>query len=246
MGIVKTNGSLVAFMMFALAACSAGAPSAEAEADADSIATASTAALPTSTPSAAPDVSLVPCPSGGTAESPITLTAEEALSCDLAAMAEGSGTTIEEEYDRYRISLILDSVTTQLSEERPDVFLGAALPNEPGGAPTIYVKGPADTFIRDLVAGAGIEIAIADNQPYSAVELDERQSLVSQALLDMGFSNFSGGADIRTGRMDFAVTIEPGLPDTPEEIIDQLPADLRSGVTITVSATPVAVDTIPE
>lgn len=204
----------------------------------------------TSSPSPEPSVaivpSLVPCPTGGTPESPIMLSPEEALSCDLHAMADGRGTTIEEEYARYQTSLILDEITTWVSRERPEQFIGAALSEEPGGPPTLYIKGPADASIRDLVAQAGIEIIIADNQPYSAQDLDERQMSLSEALNEIGYSNWAGGADIKTGRLYASITIEPDLPSTVAELLPRLPADIRSDVDIEFSETPVAVDTIPE
>lgn len=213
---------------------------------------ASPSASPTATPaplvkpSAADIPSLVPCPSGGTPEAPIMLSPEEALSCDLRAMAEGRGTTLEDEYARYQTELILDEITTRVSRERPDVFIGAALSEQAGGPPTLYIKGPADEFIRKLVAQAEIEILIADNQPYSAEEIDERQARIGVALQDIGFTNFAVGNDIRTGRFHVAVTIEAGLPDEPDEIVALLPHDLRGDLDLTVSETPVAVDTIGE
>jgi hypothetical protein len=201
---------------------------------------------PSSEPSLAIVPSLVPCPSGGTPESPILLSPEEALTCDLQAMAEGRGTTIEHEYARSRTSLILDEITTRISRERPDLFIGAALSDKPAGPPTLFIKGPADAFIRELVAEAEIEIVIADNQPYSAAEINERQDRIGSALQELGFTNFAVGNDIRTGRFYAAVTIEAGLPTEPDEIVALLPRDLRGDLDLTVSETPVAVDTIPD
>jgi hypothetical protein len=245
--IVKAHGPFVVLSLVIVAACSvAGAPSAAAEATSDSIATPSTATVPSSTPAATPIVSLVPCPSGGTPESPITLTAEEALSCDLRAMAEGSGTTIEEEYARYQMSLALDGITGPLAEARPDIFIGAALPEEPGGVPKLSIKGPADDFVRELVARAAIAVEIADNQPYSMDEVNDRQTRISTALQAAGFKNFAIGFDIRSARFRAAVTIEEGLPSTAEEVLALLPSELSADLDLEMSATPVAVDTIPE
>lgn len=201
---------------------------------------------PSSEPSVAISSSLVPCPTGGTPESPTMLSPEEALSCDLQAMAEGRGTTMDDEYARYRTSLILDEITTRISRERPDQFIGSALSDEPAGPPTLYIKGPADAFIREVVAEAEIEIMIADNRPYSAAEINERQDRIGRALRELGFTNFAVGNDIRTGRFYAAVTIEAGLPTEADEIVARLPRDLRGDLDLTVSETPVAVDTIPD
>lgn len=243
------RGSLFAALLMAIpvGACSVeGAPPAATSGQASASGAPSATATPSPEPSVALMPSLVPCPSGGSPESPITLTQEEALSCDLQAMAEGRGTSIAEEYARYQTSLVMDEITSAVSRERPDVFIGGALSEEPGGPPTLYIKGPADAFIRDLVASAPIEIVIADNQPYSARELDERQMRLVDALTEIGYSNWAGGADIKTGRLYASITIEPGLPSTVPELLARLPAELRSGLDIEFSETPVAVDTIPE
>lgn len=244
---MKRNRPFVALVTLVVAACSvAGAPPSEGAAGTQSISSPSATMESHTTPTASPQVSLVPCPSGGTPESPIMLTAEEALSCDLAAAAAGSGTTIEEEYARYRVSEILGEITSRIARERPEMFVGAALSDETVGPSTLYIKGPVDTFVLNLVEAADIEIVVADNQPYSFEELEERKTRVGAVLLDLGFTNFSIGFDIRTGRIRGAVTIEEGLPVDPTEVIALLPADVRDAVDLTMSDTPVAVDTIPE
>jgi hypothetical protein len=211
-------------------------PSVGPRATASALAEPSTAVVP----------SLVPCPTGGTPESPLMLSPDEALVCDLASAAEGRGTTVEEEYARHRTAEIVGEIAQRISEERPDVFAGSSLADEPDGAPTIYIKGPADAFVRDVVAAAEIEVELADNMPYSADELDERQMRLGAALSDIGFSNWATGADIKTGKLWASVTIEPDLPSSSEAILGLLPADLRSDVDLEVRESPVAVDTIPE
>jgi hypothetical protein len=91
----------------------------------------------------------------------------------------------------------LDPITSSLAAERPDIFIGSALVN---GSPKLYIKGPADDSLRDLVAGAAVKIEIVDNQPYSRAELDERQAQVVAALQEQGFTNFAAGTDITTVR----------------------------------------------
>lgn len=203
-------------------------------------------ASPSAEPSTAGVPALVPCPTGGTSESPLMFSPEEALSCDLAAAAEGRGTTIEEEYARHHTAEIVGAIAQQISEARPDVFVGSALADEPDGAATIYIKGPADAFMRILVAGAEIEIDIKDDLPYSRAELDERQGRLGEALVDIGYRNWAAGNDIETGRLWASITMEADLPSRTVALLEILPADLRSGVDIEFSETPVAVDTIPD
>lgn len=199
------------------------------------------------TPSPLPAPSLVACPtSPPPGASPIVLGAEEALSCDLAAAAAQSGTTIEEEYARYRAAEIVGEIATRIALERPEIFVGSALSEEADGPPTLYIKGPADPFVLGLVDAAEIEIIVADHQPYSFEELEQRSARVSTALLYLGFTNFSVGVDIRTGRLTAAVTIEDGLPTDPADVVALLPTDLKGSLELAMSETPVAVDTIPQ
>lgn len=158
--------------------------------------------------------------------------------------AEVKGWTVAEEAAKHGAAEIIGDIAEQVSKERPNVFVGSALAQEPGGDPTLYVKGPADKFVRDLVDASDIEIILADNQPFSLDELDARQMRLSDALVALGFRNLATVADITdSGRITAAVTIEPGLPSRPEEILSALPADLRSSVELTISDTPVVIDT---
>jgi len=164
---------------------------------------------------------------------------EEALAQDVALTAEGRGWTIEQAEADYRAGEAIDSITARLAAERPDVFIGSALSADPGGPPKIYIKGPADELVRDLVAGAGIEIEIVDNQPYSQAELDERQTQVVSALQEMGFQSASAGSRLEDrGLVDAGVVRQTGLPEDPDEILAGLPAELRDSVTLTVSDAP--------
>ncbi len=158
--------------------------------------------------------------------------------------AEAKGWTVAEEAAKDGAAEIIGDIAEQVSKERPNVFIGSALAQEPGGDPTLYVKGPADKFVRDLVDASDIEIILADNQPFSFDELEARQKRVHDALVALGFRNLATGATIvGGGRITAWVTIEPGLPSRPEEILSALPADLRSSVDLTISDTPVAIDT---
>ena len=42
-----------------------------------------------------------------------------------------------------------------LVRNRPDIFVGSALSKAPGGVPLLYIKGPADGYIRLYAANWG-------------------------------------------------------------------------------------------
>jgi streptogrisin C len=127
-------------------------------------------------------------------------------------------------------------IATRIATERPEIFVGSALSSTPGGAPTLYLKGPADAFVRDLIATSDIEIVLADKQPYSYEELEARKLRVHRSLEAAGFRNVVTGVNIDGGGMiPAAVGMQPGLSSAPHEILASVPEELRSSVLLTVS-----------
>lgn len=174
---------------------------------------------------------------------PIVQSPEDALAQDIALVADALGWTIEEATANYRAAEIVGNIAGRIAAERPDIFIGSALSPDPLGPPSIYIKGPADEFVRNLVAAAEIEVKIIDNQAFSLEELEQRQRRVVDALLAQGFQNLSAGIRIQEGGLiEAVVTREPGLPDDPAEILAALPPDLRGSVSLTVSDAPVGLE----
>ena len=159
----------------------------------------------------------------------VKLSPEEALAYDLALRAEATGRTVDEAASQHRDAEVIGAIAERVAKERPDVFVGSALSAKPGGAPTLYIKGPADKFVQDLVDTSGIEIVVADNQPFSFDELEARKLAVHHALEAQGFRDVVTRVNITgQGLIPAAVTIEPGLPTTSEDVLSALPGDLRT------------------
>ena len=186
---------------------------------------------------AQPSVSAAEPSDATSAATPHLQSPEEAAAQDDALFAESQGITVEQATAQRLASDALDPITSNLAAERPDIFIGSALVD---GSPKLYIKGPANDSLRELVAGADVEIEIVDNQPYSRAELDERQEQLVRALQEQGFTSFGVGTDITHGQIEATVTRQTGLPDDPDEILAGLPAELRESVTLTVSDDPVA------
>lgn len=175
----------------------------------------------------------------------ISISSSEQLASEVAAAARGHGWTIAEAEARNRTADIIGAIANQIATERPKIFIGSALSIDPRGAPTLYIKGPADDFVTDLVDASGIEIVVADNQPFSFDELIAREMRAHQALRAQGFRAIVTEVDIRgRGRIPAAVTAAPGLPTRVADIVGALPADLRSHVDLTISTEVVAEDTV--
>ena len=168
---------------------------------------------------------------------------EEALAQDLALVAEARGWTFEEAVAAHKTADVVGRIAEQVAAERPQMFVGTVLARAPGGAPELYIKGPVDQFVRNLVADAEIEVEIVDGQPFSFDELEERKIRVHRALEAQGFRYVSTGFSITGGgQINAAVTTELGLPSDPDEILLGLPSELRASVELTVDDAPVVGD----
>lgn len=174
----------------------------------------------------------------------VALSPEEALAHQLALVAVSHGWTVAEAAAQYRTAEVIGSIAERVAAERPDIFVGSALSVQPLGAPTLYIKGPADKFVRELVDASGMRIILADNQPFSFDELEARKLRVHDVLQAQGFHNISARVNITGGgRIPVEVTIEAGLSSMPTQILSSLPSDLRSSIDLTVIDRPVGVDT---
>ena len=195
-----------------------------------------TDATPTPTPTAVPTTapsaqSVEDAELSGAVQSP-----REALAQDLALVAEARGWTIEEAVAAHQAADVVGRIAAQVAAERPRVFVGSVLSPEPGGAPELYIKGSADEFVRDLVAGAEIEVKIVDGQPFSFDELEERSLRVHRSLAALGFDEISTGFSVTgRGEIEAEVVRRPGLPSDASEIVLSLPIDLQASVVLTVS-----------
>ena len=158
---------------------------------------------------------------------------------DLKAIAEANGWTIDQAKAQERASRALRKVNSEIREHRPDIFIGGALSEEPGGAPSLYVKGPAPELVHDLVAEAGGPINVVDEQPYTREELQERADRAFAALVDAGYPSVTTDVDLTGGGVIPAAVLQVGeLSADPAEILAFVPADLRADVQLDVTIAP--------
>jgi hypothetical protein len=165
---------------------------------------------------------------------------EEAVRQDLALVAAARGWTLEQATAQRAAGDVVSVLVKRIHAQRPDVVVGSLLSREPGGAPSIFIKGFADEFVKDLVAKATRKVNLVDEQPYSFLELQQRAWDVHAAIEGQGFRYVVTAPDIASGgRIRAEVTYEAGLPGAPTEIVGRLPAGLRSGVDVIVHEAPV-------
>jgi hypothetical protein len=85
----------------------------------------------------------------------------------------------------------------------PGFWSGRRSGPEPSDTPRVHIKGPADDRVREIVGAASFEILIVDLQPFSSEDIEERQSMLTAELLELGYLNFAVGTDIeREGLME--------------------------------------------
>ena len=176
----------------------------------------------------------------GLPDPPPVQTPAEALQQDLTLVAQAKGWTLAQARADHRAAEIIGELAGKVARERPEIFIGSAVNPLPGGAPTLYVKGPADAFVDRLVAGAGIDVVVKDGQPYSFSELEERQLAVHKALVAYGFKSVATSVDLAgAGRIPAEVTKEPGVDSRPSAVLAAMPQNLRSHVDLAVRDEPV-------
>jgi streptogrisin C len=161
---------------------------------------------------------------------------DEARESDLRAVAEGNGWTVAQARTQDEAWREVARINRQVSAEQRDIYIGAALSETPGGAPSLYIKGPAPKWVRDLVDAAAVPIKIVDDQPYSFDELEQRKDKVHQALVDMGYEAVATGVNITgAGEIRPVVLKTPGLPTNLASILEGIPERLRSSVDVRVT-----------
>lgn len=154
---------------------------------------------------------------------------------DLIAIADARGWTLDEAAAQQRAADAVGAVATKVSIAHPEVFVGSAVADNPGGVPTLYIKGEVSSSILELLEATDIDIALADNQPFSFDELEERKVRVHRALEALGYRNVVTRVNIAgRGVIPAAVATEPGLPTQPAEILAAMPEDLRASIELSV------------
>ncbi len=161
----------------------------------------------------------------------------------MALTAEARGWTIEEARSSREAADAVGRVAAKLAAERPEVFVGSVVSDDPLGSPMLLVKGLADQFVFDLIAKEEVKINVLDRQPFSFSELQERKSKVHRALQSAGYNDLATSAGIQNaGAVRVVVSKHPNLPSSESSILAFLPEEVRDSTDVFVSEGPVAVN----
>lgn len=161
-------------------------------------------------------VALGPADESGVAESP------DALVDDLRLTAEANGWTVDQGPLVNSAATAVGAIAERVAAEQPHRFVGSAVGSKPGDPPILYIKGPVDEYVRNLVATSDVRVIVAANQPYSFDELEQRKLRIHHALEAMGFSNVATSTN---------VTCSAGSPGDPGTVLTNPLPDLPGSVT---------------
>lgn len=166
--------------------------------------------------------------------------ADDALAADLALVAEAKGWTSDETASYHESEQEIGRIAEIVAVERPEIFVGTALSLDPMGPPVLYIKGPADESLAELVATAAVPVKIADDQPLALDELEARKRDVHEALQSMGFEHVVTGTNIE-GAGVITAAVSGGDPTiTVSAAQANLPAELRDFVDLSIRIEDVA------
>ncbi|GAA2136447.1 hypothetical protein [Glycomyces algeriensis] len=161
-------------------------------------------------------------------------TPAESLRYDLGKTAEAHGWTFEQAEAQYRVTEAIGDIAAAIASERPEVFVGTAVSDAPGGTPTLYIKGGADEFVQRVVRASGQDVIIADHQPFSYLELKGRNERLTRELIALGYEDLSSGFDITDGTITAHLAAQPGLSSDPGEIRERLAEEFHRDVALAV------------
>jgi hypothetical protein len=159
---------------------------------------------------------------------------EEARMHDALIIVGKTGWSLEEVFEHFEKSNVVETVAVAIDERTPGVLVGSKV-GSPGEPPTIWLKGAMSSEARAIIEDADTPIQVVDLQPRSHAENDDRLQRVAASLGAMGLESFKLGSDItRRGRLDLVIQ---GDPETSDRVMAGLdPTDTQEGIDISVQA----------
>jgi hypothetical protein len=163
---------------------------------------------------------------------PVTAAAAEAgaFAEDVALVAARTGWSPAATAAHLQMQQQLSRLADQLARTFPARYAGAGLPAAPGGTAQVWFKDPVPPAAAELVAAAGIPVAVSGGRAESAAELRDRTEAVA------GFLAGTYAQVAAAVRADGWVeaTVSGGPAPVPE-----LPPGLAARTTVTLATGPV-------
>jgi hypothetical protein len=158
----------------------------------------------------------------------VTPTDEEAELRDASLAAAQRDITVTAAMQDFDIAESFGAVQAAISSRRPELYAGAAIEGDPSHLPTLYIRGLADSFVKDVVADAGMDIKVVENRPLSWLELEAESIRLHEELLALGYESVTTSFDEVAGTLEATLTRRPEVPGTPKALRDVLTARFRN------------------
>jgi streptogrisin C len=169
--------------------------------------------------------------------------AQAGFMTDIALVAAARGWTLQQAVAHRAISDRFGRIQEELATDRPGLYAGAELSAVPDGAPTLYIKGPADEFVWRLVDSAGFSIQVIEGRPFSWRELEARSIGLNRRLAGLGFRDIVTSFDESTSTVEAVVRRVPAMAAVrADQVLASLPAEFRSGVRVELVDEDIAID----
>lgn len=129
-------------------------------------------------------------PHHGDASSP-SIGEKEAFEIDAQLVAKTFGWDIQASREHMRNQKKFGRLVSQLVEKGPDVFAGSAMARNPGEAATIWIKGEALPYVKEMTEGFmkdnKLRVRVVDGMRYSELDQDKRMEQIENTLEKQGF-----------------------------------------------------------
>lgn len=169
----------------------------------------------------------------------VILSEEEGLEEYISLVSEAKGWSRAEALLHSQEAEAMARIVDRLLSIDPDRYVGGAISPKPGGIARLYIKGPLDELIRDLVGSESMAVEVVPNQPFSSREIEARGEELLIALRDAGLRDASLGTDItRPGHFDLTLRRQSSFTEA-QSVLEAIPEKFRDDVSVTLQDEPV-------
>lgn len=147
-----------------------------------------------------------------------SISEKEAFEIDSQLVSKKFGWDIQQTREHMRNQKKFGRLVSQLKEKGPDVFAGSAMARNPGEEATIWIKGDALPYIKemaeDFMQENKLRVRIVDGMRFSELDQEKRMDQIENALEKRGF--YGVGVVMRPGDiLQISMLASDSFPVTP-------------------------------
>ena len=149
---------------------------------------------------------------------PAPNTREKAFEIDSRIAAKKFGWDLGKTREHMRNQDKFSVLVAQVNEKNPDVFAGSAMARNPGEDATIWIKGEAPSYAKEMaerfMRETKMRVRIVDGMRYSERDQENRMDRISEALEKQGFHGV-GAAMLPGDIIVVSMLASDRFPETP-------------------------------